>query len=311
MQSVDSTHSLTLYGDRGEVWDRENYGYATDSAMLIDWLDTTKYTYMHADTLYTAQKPYTTFRLVPVDSVLRDSVWVQPDPDTIWVDTSYVDVRAYNNVRVYRDDVQMICDSSHYNGRDSITTLSGDPICWNEEQQISADTILIYFKNKDVDRIQGKGNSIAIKKEDEQEFNQLAGHEIQAYLKDGDIHMVDVLGNAETIFYPREEDSTFVGVNKTQSSFVKIFFEDRNIHHVLFTTATTGVMIPMSQTTDQDRYLLTFFWADHERPRQPSDIFLHPQRTSRPDAQSASAVDEEELEEDENTGKSGKKRDTK
>jgi hypothetical protein len=204
----------------------------------------------------------------------------------------------------------MICDSSHYNGRDSITTLSGDPICWNEEQQISADTILIYFKNKDVDRIQGKGNSIAIKKEDEQEFNQLAGHEIQAYLKDGDIHMVDVLGNAETIFYPREEDSTFVGVNKTQSSFIKVYFVDRKINRVVFTTATTGVMVPMSQATNEDRYLVPYFWAEHERPRQPSDIFLHPQRTPRPKAQSASVEADEEEKTDTKAKDKSKKRNT-
>lgn len=309
MQSVDSTHHLTLTGDRGEVWDKEDYGYATDSAMLVDWSDTTKYTYMHADTLYTAEKPYTTFRLTKVDSVFRDSVWVLPVSDTIWVDTSYVDVRAYKNVRVYREDVQMVCDSSHYNGRDSITTLCGNPVCWNEEQQISADTILIFFKNKDVDRIQGIGNSIAIKKEDEQEFNQLAGHEVCAYLKDGDIHIVDVLGNAETIFYPREEDSTFVGLNKTQSSFIKVYFVDRNINRVVFTTATTGVMIPFSQATNEDRYLVTYFWAEHERPRQPSDIFLRPQRTPRPSAQSAS-VNTEEEESDKKSRDRTKKRNT-
>jgi hypothetical protein len=79
---------------------------------------------------------------------------------------------------------------------------------------------------------------------------------------------------------------------------------------VLFTTATTGVIIPMSQTVEQDRYLLTFFWADHERPRQPGDIFLNPHRTPRPDAQSASAIEEEDAEEDEDRRKSGKKRDT-
>ena len=310
MESVDSTHHVTLYGNKGEIWESDNHGYATDSAMLVDWSDSLKYTYLHADTLFTAKIPYTTYKLINVDSVLVDSVWIQPDPDTMWVDTSYMKVRAFYNVRVYREDMQMVCDSAHYNGKDSIATLCGNPVCWNEDQQVSADTITIYFKNEEVDRIHGLGNATAIKQEGIQEFDQLAGKEMIAYLRDGDIHIVEVNGNAETIFYPREEDGTYLGLNKTQSSFVKIFFEDRNIHHVLFTTATTGVMIPMSQTTDQDRYLLTFFWADHERPRQPGDIFLHPQRTSRPNAQSTSAVDEEEVEEDENTRKSGKKRNT-
>ena len=310
MESVDSTRQVTLYGNKGEIWEDDNHGYATDSAMLVDWSDSLKYTYMHADTLFTAKIPYTTYKLTMVDSVLVDSVWMQPDPDTIWVDTSYMKVRAFYNVRIYREDVQMVCDSAHYNGRDSIVTLCGDPVCWNEDQQVSADTITVYFENEEIDHIHGVGNAIAIKQEGLNEYNQLAGKEMFAFLKDGDINIVEVNGNAETIFYPREDDGTYLGLNKTQSSFVKIFFEDRNIHHVLFTTATTGVMIPMSQTVEQDRYLLTFFWADHERPRQPGDIFLNPHRTPRPDAQSASAIEEEDVEEDEDKGKSGKKRDT-
>mgnify|MGYP003417641287 FL=1 len=111
---------------------------------------------------------------------------------------------------------------------------------------------------------------------------------------------MDVIGNAETVFYPREDDGSYIGVNKTQSSFVKLYLEDRQIHHILFTTSTTGVMIPMDQATDEDKFLVTFFWAEQERPRKPGDIFLNPVRTPRPDAAtaSASADDEEEDEKD-------------
>jgi hypothetical protein len=45
--------------------------------------------------------------------------------------------------------------------------------------------------------------------------------------------------------------------------------------------------------------LATFFWAEQERPQQPGDIFLHPQRTPRPDATAISASAEDEEEEDE------------
>lgn len=308
MQSVDSTHQVTLYGNRGEIWEEDNHGYATDSAMLVEWSDSTKYTYMHADTLFTNEIPYTTYRLMNHDSVLVDSVWVLPTPDTIWVDTSYMQVRAYYNVRVYREDVQMVCDSIHYNGRDSIATLCGNPVCWNEDQQVSADTIMAYFKNKDIDLIHGLGNAIAIKQEGLKEFNQLAGKEMLAFMRDGDIHIVEVKGNAETVFYPEEDDGSYLGINRTQSSFVKVFFENREIQHVLFTTATTGVLIPLDQALEEEKFLVTFFWAEEERPHQPQDIFLRPNRTPRPDAQKISAAAAEEEEIDEETKRKGKKR---
>ena len=301
MQSVDSTNHMTLYGEKGEVWEVDNHGYVTDSAMLVEWSDPEMFTYMHADTLFTDQIPYQRRDLIRKDSVLVDSVWHHPAPDTVWVDTTYLQVKAYYNVRIFREDMQAVCDSVHYNGRDSIATLCGDPVCWNEDNQVSADTVKIYLENGTVNYLHGIGNAIAIKQEGELEFDQLAGKEMLAYVRNSEVYLVDVQGNAETVFYPREDDGSYVGVNKTQSSFVKLYLEDQQIHHILFTTATSGVMIPMSQATDEDKYLVTFFWAEQERPRKPGDIFLNPTRTPRPDAAavSASAEDEEEEEDEE------------
>ena len=298
MQSVDSTNHMTLYGNKGEVWEEDNHGYVTDSAMLIEWSDTLALTYMHADTLFTNQIPYQRCELVRKDSVLVDSVWQFPLPDTMWIDTTYLQVRAYDNVRIFRQDMQSVCDSVHYNGRDSIATLCGDPVCWNEENQISADTIKIYLKNGTVDYVHGITNAIAIKQEGEEFFDQLAGKEMYAYVRDGEVSMVEVQGNAETVFYPREDDGSYVGVNRTQSSFVTLYLENQQIHHILFTTTTTGVMIPMDQATSDDKFLITFFWAEQERPRRPEDIFLNPERTPRPDAAAISASEEEDEDEE-------------
>ena len=299
MQSTDSTNQKTLYGNKGEVWEGSNNGYVTDSAMVVDWSDSTMYTYMHADTLFTEEIPYRIYQLIPKDSILVDSVWQVPAPDTLWKDTTYQQLRAYYHVRIYREDIQSVCDSVRYHGRDSIISLYGNPVCWNGSNQVSADSIHIYIQNGEIDYLHGIGNTIAIKQEGEEEFDQLAGKEMLAYVRDGDIHLIDVNGNAETVFYPREEDGTYIGVNKTQSSFVKLYLENRQIHHVVFTTASSGVMIPFNQASPGERYLTTFFWAEDERPQQPGDIFLHPERTHRPEAVavSASAEDDEEEEE--------------
>ena len=299
IESVDSTNRITLYGNKSEMWEHDEHGYVTDSALLVEWSDSTMYTYMHADTLFTEQIPYQHRQLIAQDSILVDSVWVQPAPDTLWVDTTYLQVQAHYNVRIYREDMQAVCDSAHYNGRDSIATLCGDPVCWNEQNQVSADTVTIYIKNGAVDYLHGFGNAIAIKQESYTEYNQLAGKEMFAYVRDNDVYRVDVQGNAETVFYPREEDGTYMGVNRTQSSFVKLYLENRQIQRILFTSATTGVMIPMDQATDEDKFLVTFFWAEAERPRMPGDVFLHPTRTPRPDASAVSASAEEEEEEEE------------
>lgn len=298
IESVDSTHSMTLYGHKAEMWESNNRAYVTDSAMLLDWSDSTTYTYMHADSLWTEEIPYQIYTLAERDSILIDSILTAQQPDTIWSDTTYQQLRAYRNVRIYRSDLQAVCDSARYHGRDSIITLFGMPICWNEENQISADQIDIYIKNEDIDYLYGQGNAIAIMQDGTNEFNQMAGKEMYAYVRDGDVYLVDVRGNAETVFYPQEDDGTYMGVNRTQSSFVKVFLTNRQIDHVVFTTATTGVMIPLDQALDTEKQLTSFFWAEAERPHTPEDIFSHPERTTRPVAGAISAAADEEDEEE-------------
>lgn len=314
IESVDSTNSMTLYGHRGEVWEKNNRAYVTDSAMLQDWSDSTAYTYMHADSLWTEEVPYQIYTLRERDSILIDSVLTAQAPDTIWSDTTYQQLRAFHNVRIYREDIQAVCDSARYHGRDSLITLYGLPICWSDKNQISADQIDIYIKNEDVDYLYGQGNAIAIMQEGMTEFNQMAGKEMYAYVREGDVYLVDVRGNAETVFYPQEDDGTYVGVNRTQSSFVKVYLNNRQIDHVVFTTSTTGVMIPLDQALESEKQLSGFFWAEMERPHSPEDIFSHPERTNRPVAGTISAAsspddeEEEEEEEEENRNSNRRKR---
>ena len=302
IESVDSTKQMTLYGHISEIWEDESKVYVTDSAMLLDWSDSTAYTYMHADSLWTEEIPYQVYSLLEKDSILVDSILIAQEPDTIWRDTTYQQVRAFHHVRIYREDVQAVCDSVRYHGKDSIITLFGLPICWNANHQISAEQIDIYIKNEDIDYLHGQTNAIAIMQESSDVFNQMAGKEMFAYVRNGEVQLVDVRGNAETVFYPQEDDGTYMGVNRTQSSFVKLYLQNQKIDHVVFTTSTTGVMIPLDQALEVEKRLSSFFWAEAERPLKPADIFLHPERTVRPITGAKSAATEEEEEEEEEEG---------
>ena len=307
IESTDSANHMTLYGHVSEVWEDGGKGYVTDSAMMMDWSDSTAYTYMHADTLWTEEIPYQTYTLQPRDSIMVDSVRIAQAPDTIWKDTTYQQLRAFWHVRIYRNDIQAVCDSARYHGKDSVLTLYGLPICWNENNQLSADLINIYIKNQTVDYMHGIGNGLMVKQDGQNEYNQMAGKEMLAYVRNEDVYLVDVQGNAETVFYPKEDDGSYVGVNRTQSSFVKVYLNERKIDHVLFTTATTGELIPMDQALPEETKLNGFFWAEAERPKQAKDIFLHPERTKRPEAKAISASAEDDEEESEVKGRAKSK----
>ena len=95
--------------------------------------------------------------------------------------------------------------------------------------------------------------------------------------------MVNVNGNAETIYYPVDDkDSTLIGVNKTESSFVVMFLKDKKVERILMTTATTGTMYPLLQLPEKDLYLKNFSWLDKQRPKKREDLFLVFPKTRKP-----------------------------
>ncbi len=267
----DTTQHLTLYGHFGEAWEENKRGYVTDSAQLVEWSQADNLTYMHADTLFIEKVSYT---------------------DTLGQDTSYQQVRAYHHVRAYNRDYQLVCDSLSANSRDSIAVLHHAPICWSDSNQVSADSITLYFVNEKLHHIYGVGSAFGTRQVNDTCFDQMAGKEMWAWINDSTLYKVDVTGNAQTVFYPKEDDGSIIGVNTTQSSFIQIFLENRKIEHILFTTSTTGVLYPLDQSTHQNRFLGGYFWAEAEKPLSPDDIFRFSVPTERPKQPIISAAED-------------------
>ena len=257
MQMVDSAQHATLYGEYGEMWEADSRGYATDSALMVDWSDTAHIAYIHGDTLFTEQLHY-------ADSAMADS--------------TYRRVRAYYNVRVWRDDMQMICDSMVYLSADSTIHLYAQPVCWSDNQQVSADSMVVYIVNGAVDKAVGYGSALCVMSDTMGLFNQMSGKEVTVYMRDGGVNLVDMSGNALTIYFPKEEDGSFVGMNTTESSFIRMYIQERKIHHIRFTKETTGVLYPMEQIPDGADHLALFFWADEVRPKDKDDVFRKTER---------------------------------
>ena len=59
------------------------------------------------------------------------------------------------------------------------------------------------------------------------------------------------------------------------------------------------MLIPLDEALPEETKLNGFFWAETERPKQATDIFLHPERTKRPEAIAISASSEDDEEEEE------------
>ena len=248
---TDSVQKSTLYGNYSYYSDENKSGMATDSALLVDWSTKDTMT-IHADTLFSS----------------KDSI--------------YNVARGYYHVRFYRNDVQGLCDSLTYSSRDSIMNMHGEPVLWSENNQLSGEFIQAHTKNSKVNRINIQRGAMAIQYQDSVYYNQLSGKEIIAHIDSGQLRKVDVNGNAETIYYPMDDkDSTLVGLNKTQSSFVVMYMKNKKMNRIVMTTASTGTMYPMLKLSEENLYLKNFFWLEEQRPNNVKDLFLLFPKTKR------------------------------
>jgi lipopolysaccharide export system protein LptA len=221
----------------------------TGNALAIEY-STKDSLYIHADT----------FRLVSFYNAAHDSVL-------------YRNVRAYNKVKAYRIDLQMIADSLEFSTLDSCLTLYKDPIIWNDGQQLLGERIKIYMNDSTIDWVDVIDQTLFVQKMDSAHFNQISGREMKAYFANGEIHRTDVDGNVLVIYYPVDEDSTMIGMNTTEASFLSVFFVDKAVNRIVITKSSSGVLYPMDQLEQDKMYLSNFNWFEILRPFNRWDVF--------------------------------------
>lgn len=257
----DPEQKVTLHGNYVSYDEVNSRGLATDSALFVDWSGRDSL-FLSADTLYT----------------MKDSI----ETDTI----SYNKLQAFKNVRFYRSDAQGMCDSLFYSSRDSIMHLRGLPVLWSDNNQMMGKRMIAFTKNQKIDSVKIEQSAVAIQKDSLIYYNQLAGKEMIAYLDSGQLKKVYVNGNAETIYFPKDDKTKeYIGVNKTISSYVTMYFKDKKIDRIVLTTASSGVMYPLKDMGENDLYLRDFYWYEKERPLKVDDLFAKFERTEPPKRQ--------------------------
>ena len=194
---------------------------------------------------------------------------------------------ANGNVKVYRTDLQVACDSLVYCDLDSIARLFKSPVVWNEGvRQYSSDSIYVLVRNGGLDRANLISNAFIAIKEDEAIFDQIKSSEVMAYFDESsNLSRFDALGGASAIFYI-QEDSVFATVNKVESKILSGLFSEGELSTVHYFDAPKNNAYPLAQLKQTDRELRGFNWSTESRPAGREDITDLKVRASERDAYS-------------------------
>ena len=152
-----------------------------------------------------------------------------------------------------------------------------NPVCWTDNYQLSGDTVRFTILDSIHSTIElCKSGFIVGSLFEDTEFNQIKGLNIKGFLEDKNLQRVDIVGNAECVYYIQEEDSTLIGINTSITSEMRIYLDSNHIQQIRYFDAPNGQVYPDEKMEDKNRKLLGFRWLDLYRPRKPEDLFVLP-----------------------------------
>lgn len=254
----------------------------TDSTQFIQVRENDSL-YLHADTIWSVTLSYTikvvdTIKVVEEnkDSIPRDSAIdsLIVVPDTCLKDSivNYRLLRAYYGCRVFSQDLQAKCDSLAYSFKDSVIRLYDNPVIWSDENQLTADSMLLITKNEEMSEMKLYNNSFVIEEIDSSRFQQIKGKNLIGYFRDNSIYKIEISGNGESIYFAVEEGE-LIGVNQSTCANMDIYLEDGKIRDIYFLKNPDGSLDPPLHKAPSTRRLEKFIWLKNQRPVDKNDIF--------------------------------------
>ena len=246
---VDTANHLIVMGNYLEHHEKGGTSIATDSNLLVYIDDNHDTLFLHCDTL-----------LVDFDTASNPTL-----------------LRAYFHTKFQHKDLQGACDSMVYNVEDSLLVMYYNPVFWSDNYQLTGDTVRFTMLDSIHSTIElCKSGFIVGGLFEDTEFNQIKGLNIIGHLEHQNLQRVDIVGNAECVYYVQEEDSSLIGINTSITSEMRIYLDSNHIQQIRYFDSPTGQVHPDEQMDTKDRKLQGFRWLDIYRPRKPEDLFVMP-----------------------------------
>jgi lipopolysaccharide export system protein LptA len=194
--------------------------------------------------------------------------------DSISMDTTRTRIiSAFHNAKIFKSDLQAKADSMFFSEADSTVRCYVSPMIWAQGSQLTGDTVYLQMKNKKLDNMLLHHNSFIVNTEDADStnFNQIKGKVITGYFRDNKLNNMFVDGNAESIYYLKD-DTVYSGLNHMISSRLRILLKDNKLNNISAIRAIDASITPMDDLKEEDRVLKGFIWKPRDRPKSKEEI---------------------------------------
>lgn len=208
-----------------------------------------------------------------------------PPPDTLaWnreSDDSLRVMRSFHHVRFYKKDLSGVADSVFYDQKTGVMNLYGSPAIFAQESQITADSIYVTrdLEKNVLDSIILVSEAFILSQDsrDPGLYNQIRGKTMRGKIIDNDLRIVNIVGNAQTLYYSYDSRGKSIGLNSSTASTMQVILKDSRVQKVRFNKQPKGVMLAAGKDSPEEAQRLPgFVVRSDERPLSPENIWEGP-----------------------------------
>ncbi|WP_422091959.1 OstA-like protein [Tenacibaculum ovolyticum] len=269
----------SLYYDK-----RKGFASATNRIKVIDTLQKMVTKGNYAELYEKKDSLFIIDRAVAITVLEKDSMYVAGDKILLTGKPEKRIVRIFKNVKIFKSDLQGKCDSIHTSQTTGLTRLFNNPVLWSGKSQITGDSIQL-LTNKEtnkLDSLKVLKNAFMIQKDSlsNDNFNQIKGRNIYGKFEKNDLKTMLVKGNAESLYFNRNDDSKKLEtITKEIASDIEFTLEKNEIIETKYFKKSEGKTFPPSQFPSEEKKFKGFIWRENEQPKTVEDIFVKDKNT--------------------------------
>lgn len=195
-----------------------------------------------------------------LDKLGRDSLLMIPKEFKV--------AKAIGRARFFNKDIQGVADTLRFQEFDSTLYMIRKPIVWSGERQVYGNLIQVHFNDSTVESARLPRSGVVAEHIDEDFYNQLSGSNLYARFKNSNLEHLFVDGNVQAIFLPHEKDSTYNKLVQTESSYLEVDMDGREMKHLKMWPDVSGSVIPLFDIKKSQQFLEGFRWLEALRPKR-------------------------------------------
>ena len=221
------------------------------------------------------EKFFVTNRAVFIQISNQDSLFLHADTiksitlsDTLGKEFRLM--RAYYGGRIFSKDMQAKCDSLSYSFQDSVIRLYNAPVIWSNEDQLTSDSMAVFTKNRQTDRLELYNNAFIASQVDTSRFNQIKGRSLTGHFKNNELYKINIKGNGEALYYLLDGENV-AGVDQSKCANMEVILDKGKVSEIYEYENPEGFIDPPLPLTHVR--LEGYKWFDNIRPKKKNDIF--------------------------------------